>query len=113
MADVGVDLRLEAGDLGPELAVEGREGVEVEGDAGRLHPGEDRDERQLDLGEEAVEALLLERRASGSRTASAASASSAARSAGARPAAAGGRSRSSRSATTSAIVWLRSAALRM
>ena len=112
VAHVGVDLRLKAGQLGLELAVESGEGVEVEGDAGRLHPGQDRDERQLQLGEQAVEALLFEGGREGAATASAESASSAARSPGVRPAAAGGRSMSSRSCTTSAIPWLRSAALR-
>jgi hypothetical protein len=60
VAHVGVDLPLQAGQLGLELAVEGSEGDEVQGDAGRLHPGQDRDEGQLELREEAAEALLLE-----------------------------------------------------
>ena len=47
------------------------ERVAVEGDAGRLHPGQDGDQRQLDLVEEAVEPFLgqaaLERLANGER----------------------------------------------
>ena len=113
MADVDVDLLLEAGDLGPELAVEGREGLEVEGDAGRLHPGQDRDQRQLDLAEQAVEAVLLERPREGLADGERGQRLEAARSARGEAGAAGGRIWSRCSATTSAIVWLRSAALRM
>ena len=60
VADAGVDLALEPLDLGPELDVERRERLAVEGDADRLHPGQHRDERQLDLAEQPVEALALE-----------------------------------------------------
>ena len=56
--DVGVDLRLEPGDLGRELGRQDLERLEVERDAGRLHPGEHRDERELDLAIEAVEAVV-------------------------------------------------------
>ena len=58
--DVDVDLRLEPRDLGGELGGEDPEGVEVERDAGRLHPGQDRDQRQLDLGIEAIETVVDE-----------------------------------------------------
>ena len=58
VADVGVDLRLEPRDLRRELRRQDAERVEIEGDAGRLHPGQDRDERQLDLRVEAVESVL-------------------------------------------------------
>ena len=60
MADARVDLRLEALDLAPELDLEQGQRLAVEGDADRLHPGQDRDERQLDLAEQAVEPLALE-----------------------------------------------------
>ena len=67
--DVGVDLGFEPGDLGGELGGEDLQGLQIEGDAGRLHPGQDRDERQLDLAVEAVEAVVhqpsLERLADG------------------------------------------------
>src|SRR3954467_3463862 len=53
--DVRVDLRFEPRDLGSELGGEEREPIAIEGDAGRLHPREHRDEWQLDLAEEAVE----------------------------------------------------------
>src|SRR5258707_15387166 len=56
--DGRVDLALEPADLGRELAIEDGERLEVDGNAVRLHPGEDRDERQLDLPEEALQALL-------------------------------------------------------
>ena len=58
MPDVGVDLLLEPGDLAPELAVERSQRLEVEGDADRLHAGEDRDQRQLDLAEQPLELLV-------------------------------------------------------
>ena len=69
VADVDVDLGLEPGDLGPELRGQRRQPVAVDRDAGRLHPGEDGDQRQLDLGEQAIELLggqaALERRPGG------------------------------------------------
>ena len=49
VADVEVDLGLEPRDLGRELPGQHVERLEVERDAGRLHPRQDRDERQLDL----------------------------------------------------------------
>ena len=55
VADVDVDLPLEPLDLAPELLVERGEGLAVEGDPDRLHPGQDRDQRQLDLAEQPVE----------------------------------------------------------
>ena len=58
--DIGVDLRLEPGDLGRELFRQQAERAAVEHHPGRLHPGENRDERQFDLPEEPVEALLGE-----------------------------------------------------
>ena len=71
MADIGVDLRLQPRDLQAELGGQQGQRIEVEGDAGRLHPRQDGDERQLDLGIEAVEALVaqatLERLADGHR----------------------------------------------
>ena len=83
VADVDVDLLLEAGDLRAELAVEHRQRLAIERDADRLHPGEDRDERQLDLAEEPVEtSTSSSRSASGSRTAIADSASRPARAVG-------------------------------
>ena len=112
VADDGVDLRLEAGDLGRELALEGGQRVLVERDAGRLHPGEDRDQRQLDLGEQALDALvaerLLERWADGERRRGPRGRRRR-RAAAPRPSAAG--RGPARSATTSAIFWARSAAL--
>ena len=39
----------------PELAVEQLEGVEIDGNADRLHPGEDGDERQLHVDEQPLE----------------------------------------------------------
>ena len=110
--DVVVDLLLEPGDLGRELAFEHAERLAIERDADGLHPGEHRDQRQLDLAEQPLELDLAEPSSSGSRTAIADSASSPAR-AVAGSSAGGGRIWSSVSATTSAIVWLRSAALRM
>ena len=69
--DVDVDLALEPLDLAPELLVERGERLAVEGDADRLHPGEDRDQRQLDVAEQAVELLVgqapLQRLANGER----------------------------------------------
>ena len=69
VADGRVDLALEPRDLGGELPLERRERVLVQGDAGRLHAGEDRDQRQLDLLEQPVHALiahrLIERRPDG------------------------------------------------
>ena len=63
--DVDVDLLLEPGGLGAELAVEDCQRLEIEGDADRLHPGEHRDQRQLDLAEQPLEPdlrqALLER----------------------------------------------------
>ena len=56
VADAGVDLPLEPLDLGPELDVERGQRVAVEGDPDGLHPGQHRDERQLDLAEQPVEA---------------------------------------------------------
>ena len=111
VADVDVDLGLEAGDLGPELGRQGRQPVAVDRDTGRLHAGEDRDERQLDLGEQAVEVLggegPLERRAGGHAPTGhrARPGPPASRPAGS------GRMRSSCSATMSAMVWLRRLAL--
>ena len=71
VADVGVDLRLEPRDLGRELGRQDLQRLEIEGDAGRLHPGEDRDQRQLDLAVQAVETVVdqpsLERLAHGER----------------------------------------------
>ena len=71
MADVDVDLRLEPRDLGRELAGQHVERLEVERDAGRLHPGQHRDERQLELAVQPVEAVVdetpLERLADGDR----------------------------------------------
>ena len=61
MADVHVDLRLEPRRLGAELAVEDGQCVEVEGNAGRFHSRQYRDQRQLDLVEQPVELLPLER----------------------------------------------------
>ena len=58
VADVGVDLGLEPRDLGRELGRQDLQRVEVERDPGRLHPGQDRDERQLDLRVEAVQPVL-------------------------------------------------------
>ena len=58
--DAGVDLPLETLDLGPELDLERRQRLPVEGDADRLHPRQNGDQRQLDLAEQAVEALALQ-----------------------------------------------------
>ena len=58
--DVHVDLALQPVDLGGELAVQDAQRLEVEGDADGLHPGEDRDERQLDLAEQALQLDLVE-----------------------------------------------------
>ncbi len=60
VADARVDLALEPVDLGPELDVERGQRLAIEGDADGLHPGQDRDQRQLDLAEQAVEPLALE-----------------------------------------------------
>ena len=71
VADVDVDLLLEAGRLRGELPVEDGERLEVEGHADRLHPREHRDQRQLDVAEQPVELdlgqALLERLADGDR----------------------------------------------
>ncbi len=56
-----VDLALEAGDLRGELHLERPQRVAIEGDARGLHPGEDRDQRQLDLGEDPLDPVRLER----------------------------------------------------
>ena len=49
----------EAGDLRAELAMQDGKRLAIEGDAGRLHACQYRDERQLDLAEEAVQAVDL------------------------------------------------------
>jgi len=71
VSDVEVDLRLQARHLAAELDVEQSERLTVDGDAGGLHLGEDRDQRHLDLAEEAVETgldqRLLERLPNGHR----------------------------------------------
>ena len=71
MADVDVDLLLEAGRLRGELPVEDGERLEVERHADGLHPGEHRDQRQLDVAEQPIEPdlgqALLERLADGDR----------------------------------------------
>ena len=111
VADDGEDLGLEALDLGRELALEGSQRVPVEGDAGRLHAGEDRDQRQLDLGEQAVHALVTERllqRWTDGEDRQGLEAGGGARRQARRPSAAG--RGPARSATTSAIFWARSAA---
>jgi len=51
VAHVGVDLRLQTRHLGAELDVQFGQRVAVDGNAGRLHVGQDRDQRQLDLAE--------------------------------------------------------------
>ena len=58
--DVDVDLGLETRDRGAELAVEHAERLAIERDADRLHPGEDGDQRELDLPEQPIEARLRE-----------------------------------------------------
>ena len=58
--DVLVDLRLEPRDLRRELAREDVQRLEVERDAGRLHPGQDADQRQLQLAVQPVEAVIHE-----------------------------------------------------
>ena len=55
------DLALEPRDLGRELDLERAQRVAVERDARGLHAGEDRDQRQLDLREQPVGAVGLER----------------------------------------------------
>ena len=61
MPDDRVDLLLEPGDLRGELALQVRQRRAVERDAGRLHPGEDRDEGELDLREQSLHALVAQR----------------------------------------------------
>ena len=61
VADGGVDLALEPLDLGGELALQRRKRLLVEGDPGRLHAGEDRDQRELDLLEQPVHAVVVQR----------------------------------------------------
>ena len=58
MADVRVDLALETVDHLAELASPGPERLVVERDARRLHPRQHRDQRQLDLAVEAIEAIV-------------------------------------------------------
>ena len=60
MPDGPIDLVLEARDLGPELAIQHGQRVEVDGDARRFHAGEHGDERQLDLAEQPLETFFLE-----------------------------------------------------
>src|SRR5207247_8971387 len=60
VTDVAVDLRLEAIRLGPELAIEYGQRLAIEGDADGLHPGEDRDQAQLDVAEQAIAGHLLQ-----------------------------------------------------
>ena len=72
VADVDVDLLLEPVDLARRNSTSSAgQRLAVEGDADRLHPGEDRDQRQLDLAEQPVEPDLgeapLERLADGER----------------------------------------------
>ncbi len=71
VADVDVDLRLKAGHLAAELDVERGQRLAVDGDAGGLHLGKDRDERHLDVTEEPIETgldqRLLQRLANGQR----------------------------------------------
>ena len=58
----GVDLGLEARDLRGELACRAPPARRrSRAMPGGLHPGEDRDQRQLDLGEQPVDALVAER----------------------------------------------------
>ena len=88
------------------------ERLEIERDARRLHPREDRDQRELQLARRAGRGRRLRgRRSSGWRTAAAASASRPARVAASSSFGCGSWT-SSRSAATSAIAWLRSEALR-
>ena len=112
VADGGVDLGLEARDLGGELAFEGRQ--RRLGRARCRRPPCGRGSGSAAARSPRTAARRPRRaapaRATG-RTASADSASRPAIAVGGRPAAAGGRTRSSRSATTSAIFWARSAAL--
>ena len=61
VADIDVDLRLKAGHLAAELDVERGQRLAVDGDAGGLHVGQDRDQRQLDLAEEPVQPDFRER----------------------------------------------------
>ena len=58
---VGEDLGLQARQLTRELDVQEAERREIDGDARRLHAGEDRDQRQLQPREEPVERCLPER----------------------------------------------------
>ena len=53
--DGGIHLAFEALDLGGELPFEIGQRLEVEGDAGGLHAGQDGDQRTLELGEEPIE----------------------------------------------------------
>ncbi len=113
MADVGEDLLLEPRQLGGELHVQRRQ--RRAGRSRRRWPpsGPGSGSGAAPSRRRAGPATALtSAAASGSRTASAARASSPARADSGRPAAAGGSTRSSRSATTSAIAWLRSEALR-
>ena len=113
MPDVGVDLLLQARDLGAELAMQERERLHIERHAGRFHPGEDRDERELDLAEETVQTVARSAAAAAGRGPPAPTALRAQPALSRAARCAGGRIWSRCSATTSAIVWLRSAAFRM
>ena len=61
MADVGEDLGLQARQLSSELHVQQSERLAIDRDTRRLHAGEDRDERQLQLREEPVQRCISER----------------------------------------------------
>ena len=62
VADGVEDRSLEPGDLGCELAIQDRQGIEVDGHADGLHPCQHGNERQLHVPEQIRQAFGLERR---------------------------------------------------